>query len=124
MNQKKLSLLLALVLCLSCLLPIASAAAADDPIIAPLGTLSLSGSLTRTKAEGRLISSTTEYLRIYCHLYKVSGSTRTPVTSFSNTATAKSVTASQSVSLSSGTYELVMYGYGTYSVNRTLTFNL
>ncbi|MGI6664749.1 MAG: hypothetical protein ACOX3W_04985 [Christensenellaceae bacterium] len=124
MNQKKLSLLLALVLCLSCLLPIASAAAADDPIIVPFGTLSLTGSLTRTKAQGTLKSSNVEYLRIYCHVYKVSGSTRTPVTSFSNTATARSVTATQTVSLSAGTYELVMYGYGTYSVNRTLTFNL
>ena len=128
-TKKLISILVAILLCMTISIGTAFAAVPEEDTLMPLGNLAISASLTKVsgttntyRAKATVIAYAIEDLSIYVYLYNSAG---TLVGSASNSGNGASLTASFNRSLSPGTYKLVANCYGdTSSENITRTYKI
>jgi len=128
MKRRITSLLLAFMLCfLVCGSALADSSinAVAQPKSAPKLTSGISASGSRYIIWAKTRTSYSGNLSASFELYRIVNGNEVFVTSGSNSATGTSVTASKTISLSSGTYKLYAHGSsGTASTNQTSTITI
>lgn len=127
MKRRLACMLLALAICVTTM---GSALAIEkeefDPTpIQPMGAITLTASLSKTRATATIKITSSESLSVSFTLYRISNGSEVYVTSGSNSGNGTIVTASKSVSLSSGTYKMYYSGSDdTTSASRSKTFSI
>lgn len=97
----------------------------DPTPIQPMGAITLTASLSKTRATATIKTTSSESLSVSFTLYRISNGSEVYVTSGSNSGNGTIVTASKSVSLSSGTYKMYYSGSGdATSASRSKTFSI
>lgn len=127
MKRRLACMLLALAICVTTM---GSALAIEkeefDPTpIQPMGAITLTASLSKTRATATIKTTSSESLSVRFTLYRISNGSEVYVTGGSNSGNGTIVTASKSVSLSAGTYKMYYSGSGdTTSASRSKTFTI
>lgn len=123
MKRKLLSLILVFVLCFS-MIGNAYALGSAEQEVEPRAGITLSCSLSKTRASASIKTNVSESLSVRFVLYEIVNGNEIYVTAGSNSGTGVMITASKTVSLDSGTYIMYYSGSGNTtsgSSNRTFT---
>jgi len=126
MKRKLLSLILVFVLCFSMIgNAYALGSAEEGQAVEPRAAITLSCSLSSTRASASIKTNVSESLSVRFVLYEIVNGNEIYVTAGSNSGTGVMITASKTVSLDSGTYIIYYSGSGnTTSGSSSRTFTL
>ncbi len=125
MKRRLACMLLALAICVTTMGSTFAMGKDEFDPIQPMGAITLTASLSKTRATATIKTTSSESLSVSFTLYRISNGSEVYVTSGSNSGNGTIVTASKSVSLSSGTYKMYYSGSGdATSASRSKTFSI